>query len=74
MTALTVARFIILRSWDKQIREDPNIDEYWYHIWITFGVPDEADFDTIKEIAEDDETFSYICGVYEEIYKNVGKR
>ena len=39
-------------------------DEDIYERWWMVGVPDGADEDTLREIAEDEEEFNRICKVF----------
>ena len=44
-------------------------DEEVLENWITFGVPDAATEDELKEIAEDDDCFIDICKYFIKLFK-----
>ena len=44
-------------------------DEDILENWITFGVPDAATEDDLREIAEDDECFADVCECFAKIVR-----
>lgn len=53
---LTLLRANILGGINEYIKETMESDEQWL-FWVTFGLPDECDEETLMEIAEDGKDF-----------------
>jgi hypothetical protein len=53
---LTLLRANILGGINEYIRETMESDEQWI-FWVTYGLPDECDEETLMEIAEDGKDF-----------------
>lgn len=53
---LTLLRANILGGLNEYIKETIISDEQWI-FWVTYGLPDECDEETLMEIAEDGEDF-----------------
>lgn len=53
---LTLLRANILGGINEYIKEAMESDEQWL-FWVTYGLPDECDEETLMEIAEDGEDF-----------------
>ena len=53
---LTLLRANILGGINEYIKETMESDEQWI-FWVTYGLPDECDEETLMEIAEDGEDF-----------------
>lgn len=53
---LTLLRANILGGINEYIKEAMDSDEQWL-FWVTYGLPDECDEETLMEIAEDGEDF-----------------
>jgi hypothetical protein len=49
-------------------------DEDILENWITYGVPDSATEDDLKEIAEDDECFADVCMCFANIVKGENEK
>ena len=56
---IQVLRANLLGGMDTYIREVVEDEEYFME-WLAYGVPDDADEDTLMEIAGDEEEFNRI--------------
>lgn len=63
MTDNLILKMNILGGMDSYIREVIGNDDITDR-WITYGLPDECDEDTLREIAEDDDSFINICNYW----------
>lgn len=55
----------LLKKFDKLART--YFSDEVFNIWLTYGVPDEADDNMLETIAEDSEEFSRIMELYGEL-------
>lgn len=60
---LHVLRANLLGGMDAYVREHIDDEDYLME-WLEMGVPDEADEDTLMEIAEDEEEFNRIFAYF----------
>jgi hypothetical protein len=57
-----------LRLMDEYIRNITLDDEDGnFNLWLSEGIPDEADEECLREIAEDDSLWISICGLFDRI-------
>lgn len=56
---IQVLRANLLGGMDAYVREYLDDEEYLMN-WLTYGVPDDADEETLMEIARDEEEFNRI--------------
>ena len=59
---LTLLRANILGGLNEYIKETIISDEQWI-FWVTYGLPDDCDEETLMEIAEDGEDFERLLRV-----------
>lgn len=62
----------ILNSMDSYVRKSIS-DEGAHEFWLMMGVPDDADAEDLKEIAEDHEDFAHCCEVFAKIIRKYDK-
>lgn len=60
---IQVLRANLLGGMDAYVREVVGDEDYFME-WLMSGVPDDADEDTLIEIAGDEEEFNRICIVF----------
>lgn len=60
---LHVLRANLLGGMDTYVREHLDDEDYFME-WLEMGVPDDADEDTLMEIAGDEEEFNRICAYF----------
>lgn len=65
---IQVLRANLLGGMDTYIREIVGDEEILMY-WLEVGVPDDADEDTLMEIAEDVDEFERICTVFNHCLK-----
>lgn len=66
---IQVLRANLLGGMDTYIRQAVG-DEDFFMEWLAYGVPDDADEDTLMEIAEDEFEFERICIRFARILKH----
>ena len=60
MNDVILLKMNLLGGMDTYVREVIGDDDIT-DVWNMYGVPDECDEDTLREIAEDDSKFTRIC-------------
>ena len=67
-------RIIMLKIMDQIVREKSASDEgYAFTRWIIEGIPDGADEDMYKEIAEDDAMWKGMCELFGKLINETSK-
>lgn len=68
MTDNLILKMNILGGMDSYIREVIGNDDITDR-WLEYGLPDECDEDTLREIAEDEDSFINICNYWNNLIR-----
>lgn len=65
---MTKERISFLIQFDEYVRNNVT-DENYFDYWLENGIPDDADVDILKEIAEDDELWLDVVNAFAYVIK-----